>query len=136
MKEKKQSDVAVLLKYAGGYKKLTFLAPWDFNWAYEGSSSGKYYACTFQDIWKDGYDRSNLWYTVAMKAGWFADEVKAKWKILHDSNALTDTAKQIAADCYTLKKDLGKDDSWKTDKAKDICDFINDRIKWLDKQWL
>ena len=117
------------------YKKLTFLAPWDFNWAYEGKSSGKYYACTFQDIWKDGYDRSNIWYTVAMKADWFADKVKAKWKALHDSGALTETTKQILMDCYTLKNDLGEE-SWKTDKAKDICNFINGRIKWLDKQWL
>ena len=117
------------------YKRLTFLAPWDFNWAYEGRASGRYYACTFQDIWKDGYDRSNIWYTVAMKADWFADKVKARWKALHDSGVLTETTKQILADCYTLKNDLGEE-SWKTDKAKDICNFINGRIKWLDKQWL
>ena len=116
------------------YKRLTFLAPWDFNWAYEGKSSGKYYACTFQDIWKDGYDRSNIWYTVAMKADWFADKVRARWRTLSGSGVLTETTKQILADCYTLKNDLGEE-SWKTDKAKDICNFINGRIRWLDKQW-
>ena len=118
------------------YKRLTFMAPWDFNWAYEGSASGKFYACTFQDIWKDGYDRSNLWYTVAMKAPWFADKVKARWKALSSSGVLTDTTRQVVEDCYSLMKDLGSEESWKTDKAKDICNFINGRIKWLDKQWL
>ena len=118
------------------YKRLTFMAPWDFNWAYEGSASGKFYACTFQDIWKDGYDRSNLWYTVAMKAPWFADKVKARWKALSSSGVLTDTTTQVVNDCYSLMKDLGSKEAWKSDKAKDICDFINGRIKWLDRQWL
>ena len=117
------------------YKKLTFLAPWDFNWAYEGSANGGYYASTFQKPQHDGIDRSNPWYITAMKADWFQSIVKEKWSMLSESGALKDTTMQVLKDCSKLKNDLG-DDAWKIDQAKNIVNFVNGRIKWLDKQWL
>ncbi|MBR6101133.1 MAG: CotH kinase family protein [Ruminococcus sp.] len=117
------------------YKKLTFLAPWDFNWAYEGDADGGYYASTFQKLQHDGYDRSNPWYITAMKADWFRDIVKEKWAKFSESGALKKTTSQVVKECMKLKNDLGSD-SWKIDQAKNLVKFVNGRIDWLDEQWL
>ena len=79
-----------------------------------------------------GGEESEFQYRMA----YIADKVKARWKALSSSGVLTDTTTQVVNDCYSLMKDLGSKEAWKSDKAKDICDFINGRIKWLDKQWL
>ena len=115
------------------YQKLTFMAPWDFNWSYEGSASGSYYACTFQPLAGE-QDRSNPWFITAMKADWFKDIVKTKWKELNDSNALKDAIKTIQDDSKSMENDLG-DDAWKIDKVYDIISFVYGRIDWLNKQW-
>ena len=115
------------------YEKLTFLAPWDFNWAYEGDADGSYYACTFQpEVGKQ--DRSNPWFITAMKADWFKEIVKARWSELSDSGALRDTAKKILDDASKLENDLGED-AWKIDKVADIINFVYGRIEWLDSSW-
>ena len=116
------------------YRKLTFMAPWDFNWAYEGDADGGYYASTFQYMIQD-VDRSNGWYILAMKTDWFTDIVRAKWAELNKTDALKTTLKKVFADCKDLENDLG-DDAWKIDMARNIYTFVAGRIKWLDKQWL
>ena len=116
------------------YKKLTFLAPWDFNWAYDGTPNRRYFACTFQPLAGD-IDRSNPWYITAMKAEWFMDVVKEKWAYLYENNVITDVTKQIRKDVELLRNDLG-DENWKVDNSKYIMDFADGRVKWLTKQWL
>ena len=116
------------------YKKLTFLAPWDFNWAYDGTPNRRYFACTFQPLAGD-IDRSNPWYITAMKAEWFMDVVKEKWAYLYENNVITDVTKQIRKDVELLRNDLG-DENWKVDNSKYIMDFVDGRVKWLTKQWL
>ena len=115
------------------YPKLTFLAPWDFNWAYEGSPSGGYYAATFQpEI--GSQDRSNPWFITAMKADWFKDTVKEKWAALKESDALKNACKKVLDDASLLANDLGEDE-WKIDKVYDIVSFIYGRIDFLDGEW-
>ena len=116
------------------YPRLTFLAPWDFNWGYSEDPSGGYYACTFQKPVMDS-DRSNTWFVTAMKQEWFADIVKAKWQTLSESKALINTLLAVKEHTALLANDLG-DDAWKTDKAAEICGYVVMRKKWLDKQWL
>lgn len=116
------------------YPRLTFLAPWDFNWGYSEDPSGGYYACTFQKPIMDS-DRSNTWFITAMKQEWFADIVKAKWQQLSESKALINTALAIKEHTALLANDLGGD-AWKTDKAAEICAYVVKRKRWLDKQWL
>lgn len=115
------------------YPKLTFLAPWDFNWGYTENPSGGYYASTFQKK-ANNIDRSNTWYITAMKQEWFSDIVKAKWAELMERNALTNVTKAVREHTATLAGDLDKD-SQRTKKAADLCDYVNKRIKWLDAQW-
>ncbi|MBQ9543064.1 CotH kinase family protein [Ruminococcus sp.] len=115
------------------YEKLTFLAPWDFNWAYEGNADGSYYACTFQpEVGKQ--DRSNPWFITAMKAEWFKDIVKERWSELSESGVLRETAKNVIEDSGKLENDLGED-AWKIDKVVDIISFVYGRIDFLDDCW-
>ena len=115
------------------YRRLTFLAPWDFNWAYY-ESGNEYFAATFQKIMDDGYDRSNIWFIVAMKAEWFRDAVKEKWMSLRETKALEKTADMVVTECEKLSGDLG-DEAWKIEMVKNIRTFVLDRIKWLDSEW-
>ena len=126
--------MAVDFSAGSRYPRMTFLAPWDSSWAYEGSPSGWYYAGTFQVI-QYGEDRSNPWFIAAMKADWFREIVKAKWAELSRSGALKETAARVMAECRALEGDLGED-AGKIGKAAAIVDFVNARIDWLDEQWL
>lgn len=125
--------MAVDLSDESMYERLTFLAPWDFNWAYY-ESGNEYFACTFQKLMDDGYDRSNIWFITAMKAEWFRDIVKDKWKALGETSAIENTANRVVNTCEKLSKDLG-DEAWKVDMVKNIRTFVNDRRRWLDTQW-
>ncbi|MBQ8965184.1 CotH kinase family protein [Ruminococcus sp.] len=125
--------MAVDLSEDSKYKKLTFFAPWDFNWSYEGDAAGKYYACTFQPE-VGSQDRSNPWFITSMKAEWFRDIVKQKWADLNESGALNTAAKTVIEDASALEKDLGED-AWKIDKVTEIISFVYGRIDWLNKEW-
>ncbi len=116
------------------YPRLTFLAPWDFNWAYGDEPDGGYYACTFQPI-AAATDRSNAWFIVAAKNDWFMDRVRARWAELSAGGALTEALADVRRDCEFLRGDLGWD-TWKIDCANDVVRFVEGRIAWLDSQWL
>lgn len=125
--------MAVDFSESSTMKKLTFTAPWDFNWAYNDNPSRKFFACTFQPEIGDS-DRSNPWYITAMKAEWFSEIVKSKWNSLYSEGTLEEVVKEVRAGVEALRNDLG-DQWWKIDSANQICDFVDRRIAWLQKQW-
>lgn len=114
------------------YERLTFTAPWDFNWAYYEETDGRYYAGAFQKVMDD--DRTNPWFTVLMKADWFREMVKEKWAELAEDGSLEKVTKQVSKDLRLLKNDLG-DKAWSIDSAMQIVEFVNGRIKWLNTVW-
>jgi len=116
------------------YEKLTFLGPWDFSWGYTEPANGGYYACTFQNMIQ-GMDNSNPWFVLAMKMEEFQEIVKNRWKKLSDSGALTDTTMRVLADIEALAGDLGEDNAEKLEKGREIVNYVNERIRWLDEQW-
>ena len=116
------------------YEKLTFLAPWDFNWAFTEEPRKNFYACTFQKIMMDE-DRSNPWLTTAMKADWLQTMVKEKWAELSADDALKKVTQQVADDVSLLENDLGEENAWSIGCAYQIVDYVNTRIKFLDTQW-
>ncbi|MBQ8781568.1 MAG: CotH kinase family protein [Oscillospiraceae bacterium] len=116
------------------YRRLTFLAPWDYNWGYEGSYNDRYYAGAFQDPTYDGIDRSNPWLTVLMKADWFREKVKAKWNLLQKDGSLNEVVYAVCEELVSLENDLGEE-TWRIDSGSDIANFVDGRIAWLDKQW-
>ena len=126
--------MAVDFSETSKYERLTFLAPWDFNWAYEGSSSDAYYASTFQKPVHDGYERSNFWLIMFMNADWFQDIVKDKWNELQADNSLNDVVYSVCDTASSLEHDLGEE-SWRIDSASDIAYFVDGRISWLESIW-
>ena len=116
------------------YQKLTFLGPWDMSWAYIEPADGGYYAGTFQNHIQ-GMDNSNPWFVLAMKLEGFQQIVKNRWKALSESGALTDTTRQVLADIEGLAGDLGEENADKLVKGREIVEYVNARIRWLDEQW-
>lgn len=116
------------------YEKLTFLGPWDFSWGYTEPADGGYYASTFQNMIQ-GMDNSNPWFVLAMKMEAFQTIVRDRWKKLSDSGALTDTTIRVLADIEALAGDLGEENAEKLEKGREIVEYVNARIRWLDEQW-
>ncbi len=116
------------------YERLTFLAPWDFNWAYSEETYGRYYAGAFQKPVHDMYDRSNAWLTVIMQADWFREMLKDKWAEMGSGAELNTTIVEVLKTAQGLKNDLG-DEYWKIDSAKGVVSFVKGRISWLNTQW-
>lgn len=126
--------MAVDFSQSSQYKRLTFCAPWDFNWAYSEETHGRYYAGAFQEPVHDMYERSNVWLTVIMKADWFREMLSEKWDELGDGAAISDTVNEVIKTAQTLANDLG-DESWRIDSAKDVGRFVKGRASWLSTQW-
>ncbi len=118
------------------YQKLTFIAPWDYNWAfYPTDNDARYFACAFQEPYAEGFgDRSNFWYIVLMKMGWFQDAVKGKWQEMMAGSILTSACDKIDAGVEVCRRDLGYDE-WRVGSAHDIVNYVRGRIAWLDSQW-
>ena len=126
--------MAVDLSKDSKYERLTFLAPWDFNWGYSEETDGRYYAGAFQKPVHDMWDRSNAWLTVIMKADWFVERVKDKWAEMNNGSDLITTIANVQKCAESLENDLG-DLSWRIDSAKDVVRFVKGRIRWLNTQW-
>jgi len=126
--------MAVDFSETSKYERLTFLAPWDFNWSYEGDSSGVYYASTFQKPFRDGVERSNIWLIMFMKADWFQNIVKDKWADLQKDESLMNVVYEVCDVAESLENDLG-DEDWRINSAGDIAEFVAGRIEWLDTVW-
>ena len=120
--------------------KLQFTSPWDFNWAYN-DSTGRYWAGAFctKSFARQNGDRSNPWFIVLAKQDWFMDMAKEKWtSVQNDADGNTiwgcvDTEKEILS---TYADDLNKTDEWATGSAESLLNWINNRLKWMDKTYL
>ena len=126
--------MAVDFSETSKYKRLTFLAPWDFNWSYNDSASGAYYASTFQKPVHDMVERSNIWLIMFMNADWFQDIVKDKWAELQKGDSLMNVVFEVCDVAESLENDLG-DEDWRINSAGDIAEFVAGRIEWLDTVW-
>ena len=116
------------------YRKLTFLGPWDLSWGYTEPADGGFYAGTFQNHIQ-GMDNSNPWFVLAMKLDGFQSIVRNRWKTLSESGMLQETTGQVLADIEDLAGDLGEENAGKLEKGREIVEYVNARIRWLDGQW-
>lgn len=116
--------------FSGGsrYTKLTFDAPWDFNWAYNGSTEG-YYASTFQ-LNPYGADNSLNWFVVMMKMDWFRQVVANKWIAMSQAQTL----QTVVAGIRTQLPIWGND-APSAGAAARILDYVDGRINWLNSVW-
>ena len=116
--------------------KLQFTSPWDFNWAYNDSTE-RYWAGTFSEksFVRQSGDRTNPWFVVLAKQDWFMDKAKDKWTALQADSRIwgcIDTERDILK---TYDKDLNKTEEWATGSAEQLLDWIDRRVKWMDKTY-
>ena len=121
--------------------RLTFTCPWDFEWAYAGSTS-EYHAALFNtDSFAATYEeRSNPWFIVLMKQDWFVERVKERWTELRKKpgkgkkNAISTAMDEVLEILETYKKDLGKSGS--VSAAKSLVSWVEKRISFMDNEFL
>ncbi len=118
-------------------KRLTFTAPWDFNWAYNDRPARVYYAGAFNDMsFVNQYgDRTNPWFVLFMTQEWFKDMVGEKWDESYDSGRIPDKLTSIESYLNTYKDDLNRTDQWGTDNAFKLLEWVTRRCQWLDKEF-
>lgn len=140
-----------------GTQKLTFAAPWDFDFAlgntkYDTTFSPEgLYAANFS--YSDGV-RTNSWYIMLNKADWFRERVRTVWNekysaLKADAEAIPELSKAYEnefARNYRRWDLLGKQllfhqhDNVLTFKTQqDAADFLyhwlSGRLEWLNREW-
>lgn len=131
--------MAVDFSGKSGYDRLTFTAPWDFNWAYSDASTGRYYAGAFNDMsFVNQYgDRTNPWFVLLMGTDWFTELVKEKWTELNNENKINSVIKLCDStiknywDEFTIEKFNSYPQS-----AQSLVKWVKERVNWLNTQWL
>lgn len=131
--------MAVDFSGKSGYDRLTFTAPWDFNWAYSDASTGRYYAGAFNDMsFVNQYgDRTNPWFVLLMGTDWFTELVKEKWTELNSENKINSVIKLCNNtiknywDEFTIEKFNSYPQS-----AESLVKWVKERVNWLNTQWL
>lgn len=128
-------------------KKLTFTAPWDFEWSMMGSTSGSYCKVFNDKKFSDAFgERSNPWYIILMKQDWFVKRVRDRWTELRTptgKNGKSVTDRIISEERALLKQyksDLSKpipyEDNGTVESAAALMDWLEKRMKWMDNEYL
>ena len=131
--------MAVDFSGKSSFDRLTFTAPWDFNWAYTDASTGKYYAGAFNDMsFVSQYgDRTNPWFVLLMSTDWFTGLVKEKWTEMNSENKINSVIKLCSStiktywDEFTVEKFNSYPQS-----AESLVKWVKERVNWLNTQWL
>lgn len=131
--------MAVDFSGKSSFDRLTFTAPWDFNWAYSDASTGKYYAGAFNDMsFVNQYgDRTNPWFVLLMSTDWFTGLVKEKWTEMNSENKINSVIKLCSStiktywDEFTVEKFNSYPQS-----AESLVKWVKERVNWLNTQWL
>ncbi len=143
---------------ADGNGKLTFAAPWDFDFALGNTkweslrSPYGLYACSF--LVSDGI-RQNSWYVMLYQADWFRDAVKERWAevyptLLADAEEIRKEADRYQSafnrnyECWntmgkiTMEHHQNRDVLLFTshhDAAEHLYRWLSTRLQWLNTVW-
>lgn len=120
------------------YPKLTFVCPWDFDWTCQGNAKGQYHAAAFdapEFVEKYG-DRSNPWFLLLAKQGWFMEQVSDRWSALQAEGLIAACITEERAYMEAYKADLNRKKSFATATGDAVLDWIEQRVEWLDEEWL
>ncbi len=125
------------------YKKLTFIAPWDFNWCSftEDLVAGTFYGRVVRNDGSLGYQEMvHPWFVLLMKEEWFREKVAKRWDELYSVGAITEVLDATRTMTADAKKDFdyfGKSSGRKEyDIAIRCISDLENRIKWLNKQFM
>ena len=111
--------------------KLQFTSPWDFNWAYNDSTT-RYWAGAFcTNSFANQYgDRSNPWLILLAKQDWFHDLCADKWAAERENvRKAVQTERDILA---KYEKDINVKEQYGTSSASNLLDWVDKRLTWMD----
>ena len=118
------------------FPKLTFTAPWDWEWTCSASTSG-FFASTFRSssfISSFG-DRSNPWFIVLYKQWWFRDMVKARWAEIGGAQGVAKCIAEENALIDLYGRDMLRKNGYAVDGSRSNLRWIQNRANWLETQW-
>ncbi len=109
------------------FKKLTFLAPWDFEWTATGAGYYNYFAATFTPDKYIAYgERGNPWFITLMSTDWFRRIVRDKF----DGYKAADLFEKCINDILDQLKAAGSDVSR---DGSGMAGNVRSKIAFLDK---
>ena len=119
------------------FPKLTFTAPWDFEWTCSGSATGSFFASAFRSSsFISSYgDRSNPWFIILYKQSWFREIVKIRWAEIGGPNGVAKCIAEENALIDQFARDMNRKDSYTADAARANLRWIQNRANWLDTMW-
>ena len=129
--------MAVDFSEGSKFPKLTFTAPWDFEWTCSGSATGSIFAGAFRSSsFISSYgDRSNPWFIVLYKQAWFRELIKTRWAELGGSKFVASCIAEETALLNQYAADMNRKDSATVDASKVNLNWIQNRANWLDTIW-
>ncbi len=133
-----QSSFYMCVDFSAGSKfpKLTFTAPWDFNWTCLGSTKGIFAgAFRTEEFVQASEDRSNPWFILLYRQRWFREMVKERWQELGGLEAVTELVNQEKQLIKVYQDDINAYTPEVTEGCLGDLYWILQRAAWLDKQW-
>ncbi len=129
--------MAVDFSGESSFDRLTFTAPWDFNWAYSDSAVRKYYAGAFNsEHFVNQYgDRTNPWFVLLMGTDWFREMVEERWQELYNAGEITGTLDDIADYLAYYYDDFTVEPLYWANNAEELLKWVRYRVKWLNMEW-
>ena len=125
------------------YDRLTFMAPWDFNWCAIGKQfiAGTFYGITDAGRFKECV---HPWFVLLMKEDWFRQRVAKRWDELYSTGVFrvvidecADMVKAAEPDFSYYGKKVTKRNSYRV--ALETTEKLTERVDWLNKEimkWL
>lgn len=115
--------------------KLTFTAPWDFNWTEDMEPDSVFYAgaVATPEFRKEHGDRSNPWMVVLMGQDWFRERARNRLNELINNGTVASCIATERSLIVKYKNDLSKKYSNAYNSCMSIIDWIERRIDWLSK---
>ncbi len=116
------------------YDKLTFLAPWDFNWCVFGE---QFVAGTFYGILNGKYKENvHPWFILLMKEDWFRQKVAKRWDELYSTHMLNDVLDDTRVMLDGAKGDFDHFGKNQYSIAVGTISNVDDRMKFLNEQMM
>ena len=116
------------------HPKLTCTAPWDFNWTCMGNISSHFAGAWNVPSAQLG-DRSNPWFIVLYKQGWFRDLIKEKWAEVGGGAGMNAYVGEEIAILDANQADINRRNGSAVSRGKAYLNWVTRRINWLDSVW-
>ena len=133
-----QSSFYMCVDFSAGSTcpRLTFTAPWDFNWTCLGNTRGVFAgAFRTEGFVQRSEDRSNPWFILLFRQSWFREMVKERWRELGGLEAVTALVNEEKQLIKVYQDDINACTPEAADGCRGDLEWILQRAAWLEGQW-